>query len=305
MPHRTSLDQEAPSRCGPWLVSLVMWANFMQFLGEEGASVRELEDLTRIANLGGMERWRYVDVKPDPTDRRPEPPRRDWLIRPSAAGRLAQQVWRPLAAVIEERWWARFGEDEVGRLTASLHALVRQFDVELPRYLPVVTYGNGMLAPVPKPGRRPLPAGHDGVATELDLSVLLSQVLLAFTLEFERESDLSFAISGNALRILDDKGVAVRDLPRLTGVSKEAISASVGFLRRHGYAVVEPDPAGGRAKLARLTAKGQQAQDAYRRLLGIIEERWQERFGTDTIRALRSEERRVGKECRSRWSTYH
>ena len=28
-------------------------------------------------------------------------------------------------------------------------------------------------------------------------------------------------------------------------------------------------------------------------------------MGNDALRAWRSEERRVGKECRSRWSTYH
>jgi hypothetical protein len=56
---------------------------------------------------------------------------------------------------------------------------------------------------------------------------------------------------------------------------------------KKSLAVVEPDPVGSRAKIARLTAKGLETQDAYRRLLGIVEERWQTRFGKDSIRTLR------------------
>ena len=33
--------------------------------------------------------------------------------------------------------------------------------------------------------------------------------------------------------------------------------------------------------------------------------RWQDKLGTGSCALLRSEERRVGKECRSRWSPYH
>jgi hypothetical protein len=49
-------------------------------------------------------------------------------------------------------------------------------------------------------------------------------VLLAFAIDYERESGVSPAISANVLRLLDDDPVRVRDLPALSGVSKEAIS---------------------------------------------------------------------------------
>jgi hypothetical protein len=88
------------------------------------------------------------------------------------------------------------------------------------------------------------------------------------------------------LRVLDEKGVRLRDIPLLTGVSKEAISVGMGILRTKRLAVVEPDPSG-QAKVARLTPKGREAKDAYRQLLINIEQRWQARFGKDTIHALR------------------
>jgi hypothetical protein len=42
--HRTTKHGASPgSRQGPWLVSLVMWANCMQFIDKKGVAVRELE----------------------------------------------------------------------------------------------------------------------------------------------------------------------------------------------------------------------------------------------------------------------
>ncbi len=120
------------------------------------------------------------------------------------------------------------------------------------------------------------------------LPTLLSQVLHAFALAFERRSSLSLAISANLLRVLDDRGVRVRDLPLLTGVSKEAISMAIGILQEKHLAVVEPDPTGGRAKVARLTVKGREAQDGYRTLLGMVEENMGTRFGPETLRDLRA-----------------
>ena len=41
----------------------------------------------------------------------------------------------------------------------------------------------------------------------------------------------------------------MRELPYLTGVSKEALSMAAGILTRRSWAVVAPDPAVSRAKL--------------------------------------------------------
>lgn len=75
-PHRTTNHGSTTgSHGGPWLASLVMWSNCMQFVGEDGVRVGELEDLARTkAHLNGMERWGYVTVQPDPDDKRPKPP---------------------------------------------------------------------------------------------------------------------------------------------------------------------------------------------------------------------------------------
>ncbi len=271
MPHRTTSHGSA---AGPWLVSMVMWSTCMRFVGEDGVTLAELEDLALTpTNLNGMQRWGYISVEPRP--------RGSPLIRATPKGRMAREVWRPLSGEIEERWQARFGKDEIGRLRESLSALIGRIDLDLPDCLPILGYGLVIGAPDRQPSRQ------QGSVSSLPLPALLSKVLLAFAVEFERESDLSLAIAENVVRVLDEKGVRVRELPLLTGVSKEAIAMAMGFLQKRGFAVVEPDPSASRTKAARLTPKGQAAKDASRRLLATVEQRWEARYGQDTVRNVR------------------
>jgi hypothetical protein len=108
MPHRTS-RHGASEAGGPWLMSLAMWANCMRFLPPEGLTVGELRVLARAdTNTDGMRRWGYVTI--DSAS----------VLRPTAAGVQAQEVWRPLAGVVERRWRERFGAAEVERLRESL-----------------------------------------------------------------------------------------------------------------------------------------------------------------------------------------
>jgi hypothetical protein len=81
------------------------------------------------------------------------------------------------------------------------------------------------------------------------------------------------------LQVLDKDGVRVRDLPGLSGVSKEAISMAMGVLGKRGLAVTGPAPDGGRWRVARPTPQGRYAQNKYRERLGTVESRWQARFG--------------------------
>jgi DNA-binding MarR family transcriptional regulator len=288
IPHRTTrLIAVAEQRTGPWLTSMVMWSNLMRLVSEDGLTVGELEVLARTAklSLAGMERWGYIRVEPDPADRRSRPPRRDWLVRPTAKGRRAQEVWRPLFAVIEKRWQERFGKDEVESLREALSVVLTQLNADLPDYLPVLGYG--LSAEVFSDESRAPVIRNSGFAEIPNLPALLSKVLLAFTIDFESESDLSLAISANVVRFVDENGVRVRDLPHLAGVSKEAIKMALSFLEKRHYIVLEPGPPPVRAQLVRFTPKGRAAQSAYHRRLSLIEERWQVRFGRGNITKLR------------------
>ena len=193
---------------------------------------------------------------------RPKPPRSAWVVRSTVAGRKAQEIRRPLFGVIEKRWQERFGKDEIDELREALGAVVGQLDFELPDCLPILGYGLFSRGPDYKQTASAPREEGEGKP----LSALLSQLRLAFALEFESESELSLAISTNVVRVLDAKGVRVWDHPLLTGVSKEAIAMSFSFVTRRGFAVVGADATDLPTKVARLTPKGRKAQEACRHL---------------------------------------
>jgi hypothetical protein len=238
---------------GVWLTSMVMWSNFMRLIPDRGVDLRAVAASGRITNLDGLQRWGYIRL--DPTDK---------TVHATPDGRRAQEVWRPLAAEIEGRWRERFGDAAIDELRLTLS---RVADPALPTYLPVVGYADGMRA------------GHvrdaPGAAAD-DLAALLSQPLLAFALEYEEESTLSLTMNANVVRVLSAKGVPMRDLPNRSGVSKEAITAAVGFLTRNGYAVVEQG-----SKAVSLTKEGLAEQAQHTRLAKLIERRWRKRLGGD------------------------
>lgn len=285
----------------PFLVSQVMWANLMRFVDDDGVAIRDIPERAGLPGtpvsrgwihscLAGMERWGYIGIAASPDEMRAKPRRRDLIVRPTQSGRKAREVWLPLAGTIEEYWRARFGAGAIAELRDALQAVVGRVPVDLPQYLPVVVYSDGMLTTAPHleswaVADRDADSMAAELASPLELSALLSRALLLLAVDFERESALSLAISANALRVIEG-GTAVKNLPPLTGVSKEAIKASLAFLERRGFAVVEADPDASRTKIVRLTQKGRAARESVGPLLAVIEARWQARFGTDAIETL-------------------
>jgi hypothetical protein len=293
--HTIELDNEFERRFaeaggGARVVSVVMWSNFLRFVGD-GTTVDELPTASglpkprTLSTLGGMERWRYIAVGPAAVDKRDgwgsaRGLRGDWVVRPTSAGRAAAEIWRPLFDDIEQRWEERFGAETIDELRRSLAAIVRRVDVELPELVPIVDGKDGMAAGLGPPEQR------DRTASDGKLMVLLSRALLAYTIDFEGESELSLPLSANFVRVLDETGVAVRDLPLAASVPKEATSMALTYLTKNGYVAVHE-------KVARLTPKGREAHDRLRRLHAAVEKRWVARFGADHVDRLRLALQRV------------
>jgi DNA-binding MarR family transcriptional regulator len=275
---------------GARVASLVMWSNVLRFVGD-GIAVSELPAATGLEKarvlslLGGLERWRYVTVGPASKSKREgwgsgRGIRSDWIVRLTPAGRKAAALWPPLFGEIERRWEERFGADAIGELRSSLSTIADRIDVQLPEYLPIVGSADGMVAGISPPERQ---ATSD---SPLPLTALLSQVLLAYTLDFERESKLSLPLSANVVRVLGEKGELVRDLPSAAGVSKEAIAMALTVLTKNGYVAVDGTTAA--TKRVRLTAKGRKEQAGQDRLHAEVEKGWRRRFGADEVRRLPS-----------------
>jgi len=268
----------------PVLVSMVMWSNFMRFVPTEGISVRALSAAAGLSkpvhpSLPGMERWGYVKVEKDPSDPRPKPAQGNLVVKPGLTGQKAQEIWQTLTIEIEKRWRERFGDEVINTLMESLRALTQKFDVRLPSYLPVLM-SKGLRTEVSEWEMSESPS-------DLRLATLLAQTLLAFTLDYERDAELSLPLTANVIRVLDGDGAPVRDLPLLTGVSKEAVSMSLTFLEKNDYVSVGSEPSGSRGKCVRLTAKGQEAQADYRDRIRRVEGDWVSRFGEQTIEDIR------------------
>jgi DNA-binding MarR family transcriptional regulator len=285
MPHWTtkSAGGGRTRREGVWLTSMVMYLNCMKFVPEEGIRLGELFDRARTpTNLAGMLRWGYVTLAPDPADTRKKVPEADQIVRATKRGKNAKEIWAPLFADIERRWEERFGKREIDELRAALRDVAAKIDGDLPECMPILHHA--------LVSRGPDKPRQHGVATpvnELPLVSLVARVLNAFALEFDGRSHGSLAIGANILRVLDEKGVALRDVPVLSGVSKESISMAMGILKKHNLVVEEKDPAAKTGKLVRLTPSGVEIKERGRRLVEAIESEWHARFGDHAIRRLR------------------
>jgi DNA-binding MarR family transcriptional regulator len=282
VPHHTTLYGGPPRSL--YATSLRQWSNFMRVLGPDGLTVAELERQTLARpQLDGMRRWGYVTFAPDPDDPRSKPPARAHLVVPTPAGRQAQAIWRPLPEAIEQRWRERFGAEPTGELRATLQALTDQLALDLPQFL--TSFYGGF---VTKPGRRPRPRTPPAASPPLPLSALLSQVLHAFALAYEEDARASLAHSANVLRLLDEDGARIAQLPRRSGVGLDAIRVAAGILAKRGFIEVFSE-AGGRAKLARLTRKGLKERAVHDTLAQRVEGRWAARFGRDPVDRLRAQ----------------
>ena len=266
-------------------LSLVVWANLMRFAGEGAVSVRDLAAQALAPGnrmkfeLGCLERWGFVVLRPDSgSEHRAgwgsgRGIRAEWMVRLTPKGLTASRIWPPLFGEIEQRWERRFGQSEIGRLRRTLQGVADKLDVELPQGLPAHWLGTQEFPPRVERGEKSLP-----------VPTLLSQVLLAFRLEFDGESPAPLVHCANTLRVLGETPIRMAEIPRLTGGSPE--TSALGWQLKP-YVVVTPDAAAKRGKVVRLSPRGLMAQEAYHRLNGEIEKRWEERFGKEAIGLLR------------------
>jgi methyltransferase (TIGR00027 family) len=277
----------------PWLTSLVMYANCLRHLPDAGITIAELLDRARTGtNLDGMRRWRYVTFTPDPGQgKRPKP---DAVIRPTAWGIEARDTWLGSTAAVESRWRDRLGAGPFDTLRAALVNLAEHLDPLTPDCLPILGYGLvTRREAASKTGTQRRQGTDDTLLADLPpiaglpLWALLARPLRAFADQYEAEPGPSLAISANILRVLTEAGVRTKDIPALAGVSKESVAMAMGVLRKSGAVTEGPDPAGGRFRVARLSARGAAFRDEYPALAADIERDWRSRFGDATVTALR------------------
>src|SRR5207344_2755868 len=151
--------------------------------------------------------------------------------------------------------------------------------------------------------------GHNGA---LPLSALLSQALVAFTIEFDNEAEhrlphrttghgasgpgdgapapwlVSLAMWETCMRYVTGEPITVGDLE-----ARAPTGTNLDGMRRWGYITIDgtarkvhktrPGP----AAVLRATAAGLRAREVCLPLLDLIEQRWRERFGAGQVDRLR------------------
>jgi len=92
---------------------------------------------------------------------------------------------------------------------------------------------------------------------------------------------------GCVFRFVHEDGMRLTELAAFAGMTKQSIGEIVDDLADRGYVERFPDPDDRRAKLIRLTAKGEEAQAIGRSLFAKLERRLAERHGADRVAEMR------------------
>lgn len=210
-------------------ISLPMWTNGLRFIEADGITVDQLRARARAAcNLGGLERWGWISVGDEGPGRRTgygshRGIKDGTVLRPTKAGTYARRVWPRVVSDVERRWRERFGGDVIDSLREALESAPSPMPWSPPEVHPSDGFRTHIVAGAEDDGERPLAA-------------LLGQTLTGLAVEYEKTAVVSLPLGAVVMRAIGTGEVWLRDLPALSGVSKEAITMATGFLRRNGLA---------------------------------------------------------------------
>jgi DNA-binding MarR family transcriptional regulator len=93
---------------------------------------------------------------------------------------------------------------------------------------------------------------------------------------------------GNVMQFLDDDGTRVSVLAGRAQMTKQSMAELVAHLEAHGYVERVADPADGRAKLVRATARGRELYAIAHEVADVALARWERALGPAKMRRLRA-----------------
>jgi DNA-binding MarR family transcriptional regulator len=93
---------------------------------------------------------------------------------------------------------------------------------------------------------------------------------------------------GCVFRFVHEDGMRLTELATLAGMTKQSVGEIVDDLTGRGYVERVPDPADRRAKLIRLTQRGEEVQAAALEIFAAQEQRLAERYGAERLADLRT-----------------
>ena len=135
--------------------------------------------------------------------------------------------------------------------------------------------------------------GLDNVSSQIPLNGLIKLAFDAIIEEFRGDMEQSeFSdlrpTHGCVFRYMRKRGLRLTEIAERGNMTKQSAGEVVDDLVARGYVERVPDPDDRRAKLVRLTERGEAAQARGFSLLAEIEKRWGERYGAERIAGLRA-----------------
>jgi DNA-binding MarR family transcriptional regulator len=98
---------------------------------------------------------------------------------------------------------------------------------------------------------------------------------------------------GFVFQAIGPGGTTAAELGRRLGISKQAAGKTIDALEQLGYLERGPDPGDARRKVVRLTERAVDALQLSARIFDDLRARWAEILGTERLRALEADLRRV------------
>ena len=195
------------------------------------------------------------------------------------SGRVSKRAIRTIVTAATRQGLVAVDDGEVSLLASlppvepasclPLEGLVSQFELEHPHF--PVPYGTADPRFTGGPGVdwKPVPRDRGATVSDLPMTALLSQALVAFAIEYESHRAGPLQWAANILQYAQDDGTVLPPLPQI-GTHSVKNLLRVGVLTKDGDGV-------------RLTSRGRAMRDAYQPLCELVEYRWRHTFGSTLI----------------------
>ena len=256
----------------PAVPSLDLWANMLRVLDPAKIDIRELPVGLRLSKRAVRTRLSTVVRRGWVEERKTD--RGGGLVCLTSYGSEAADRWKSVQQSAEDMWQNRVGLDVSNQLRTSLEALVAAFPLEHPHYPASygfadasITGGNGV-------DWKPVHRTRADMVSNLPLSALVSQAMVAFAMQYEELSPVALSLSASVILQIPTEGRPLQELGRSPGVAA---------LIRHGF--VHASGPGGR-EIAWLTTRGLEVHRLYEKRIHTVETNWQRQFGKDRVAAL-------------------
>ncbi|MGH8987299.1 MAG: hypothetical protein ACRDXC_01700 [Acidimicrobiales bacterium] len=254
--------------------SLDVWANLLRVLDVEGVDRRQLPSLLRLSTRAV--RSRVSAAVRSGWAEEPEHGGAQVLVGLSDQGAAVAGRWRELEPASECRWRAGVGAGHASDLRRALESVVSALPLELPHY--PASYGAAAASITGGHGQdwKPVSRTGEDSVSQLPVSALVSQALVAFAIDYQELSPVALTLSAAVIKRIPPQGRPVRGLGHGAGLSA---------LARHGFVKLVGD---GKDAVVQLTKRGAAVHDAYDDRVEALETEWRQRFGSSEVAALRS-----------------